>query len=999
MSTNYFSFPGLPVDMDFGVRAYVRGRLEYGRFLRQTQGLATASTLGELTHCSALDFYPNDRPFGDMEQGKIVILSCYDGMAEDEEAVVTRMVAFLEYVAQSPLFPKLVWIIGAEETELETLNLLLSYALLAGSIEAEEAEEPETPEASQVPDALDTPVTNLEDHIRISSLEELRSAWTEDLCPFDVFWPGLGELSVFAPDSAGLPEFSLAIDPSQSLAATLLQAWQEFRQSRQGEAQTHFHQEAWSQAVAGYGQVVRYGGWESLGWHNLGVALFKDQQLPLAFRANAIAIELDPTIPKYYNILGLIAEGLGHRDLAQALYQTCINQDPTYDQGYLNLGLLFEKESNPNLAAETYYQGLQHIQTSPALYNNLANLVYAQGNFELARHLYEKVLNCNYENCIQVLDLFNNLDAVASALGKSSLKELYVGMRANFVKNHVQDVIDFYTQNRGKEFADKWYYFDMYTCFENLSKYQELNELACEFLQRDKFFHQDKYFFNCAVHSLFINGYLDTAKELLSQSPSFKNLNSVVKRFIQSRLFQPIYDSTQSIKDIRAEIEDSLHELMHLDLSLKSNVRDLMTMFRFNNNSNFYLIYQQFNEVEFNSQYSYLVTRVLQKYLPDHLIRKPDQKFSVDRKIRLGYFSYNFVNLHSGTIWSLGWIQNHDREKFEIYCYSLNPDYDSTTAEFQQYSDYFRKIDTDWQGAIESILADNLHILIFPDIGMGYPSILLSNLRLAPIQCTAWGHPLTSGSSNIDYYLSGDAIEPKNAQEHYVETLVRLPKLGICYQKRDVPPLEKSKQDFNFPIDKVLYLSCQVACKYLPQYDFIYPEIALKNQNARFIFIKRSRALEDKLMERLGGEFEKYGLNAHDYCMLLPQQSLKDYLMIMMLVDVNLDTIGFSGGHTTFDAVTCGLPTVTYPGEFMRGRQSYGILKVMGITETIAETLEDYIDIAVRLGRDEGWRREISDLMKARQDLVFNDVEVVKHLDAFLEEAVQRKLKEQEQSD
>lgn len=280
---------------------------------------------------------------------------------------------------------------------------------------------------------------------------------------------------------------------------------------------------------------------------------------------------------------------------------------------------------------------------------------------------------------------------------------------------------------------------------------------------------------------------------------------------------------------------------------------------------------------------------------------------------------------------------------------------------------------------------------------MGYTSVLLSNLRLAPIQCTAWGHPLTSGSTSIDYYLSGDALEPEDAQEHYVETLVRLPKLGICYQKRELPTLQKSKQDFNLPVDKVLYLSCQVACKYLPQYDFIYPEIALRNHNAQFIFIERSLALEGKLLERLAGEFEKYGLNSDDYCVLLPQQSLDDYLMLMMLADVNLDTIGFSGGHTTFDAVACGLPTVTCPGEFMRGRQSYGILKVMGITETIAETLEDYVDIAVRLGLDKTWRQEISDLMKARQDLIFNDVEVVQHLDAFLEEAVQQKLKGQEQ--
>ena len=511
------------------MQAYLRGRLEYGRFLRQASQLQSSREITSLSPFSILDFYPSDRPFGDMEQGKVVILSVYDSSAGDEEAVVATIAAFLQILTQSPLFPKLIWTIGAEETEMETLNLLLSYAFLAGSIEAEEIAAPEVLEG-ETTDTLAAPEISLEDQIRISSLEEVRSAWAEALCPFDAFWPGLGDLAaVVAPDVASMPQLPLAIEESDSLSAALLQAWQEFRQVRQGEAQAHFQQEKWAAAVAGYRQVVRYGGWESLGWHNLGVALLKDQQLSLALRAGSIAIELDPTIPKYYNILGLIAEGLGHRDLALTLYQTCINQDPTYDQGYLNLGLLFEKENNSNLAAEAYHQGLQHIQTSPALYTNLANLVYAQGNFELARHLYEQVLNCNYENCIQVLDLFNNLDAVAAALGKSSLKELYVGMRANFVKNHVQDITDFYTKNREKEFVGKWYYFDMYTCLTNLSKYQELNKLTHEFFQRHEFYRQDKYFFNCAVHSLFMHGYLDTAKQLLNQSPSFKNLNPVVQ--------------------------------------------------------------------------------------------------------------------------------------------------------------------------------------------------------------------------------------------------------------------------------------------------------------------------------------------------------------------------------------------------------------------------------------------------------------------------------------
>ena len=128
---------------DSRIQAYLRGRLEYGRFLRQAAQLESSTDLVSLAPVSVVDFYPSDRPFGDMEQGKIVILSIYSGSAEDEEAVVATIAAFLQILTQSSLSSKLMWVIGADDSDLETLNLLLSYALLAGSIEAEEITAPE----------------------------------------------------------------------------------------------------------------------------------------------------------------------------------------------------------------------------------------------------------------------------------------------------------------------------------------------------------------------------------------------------------------------------------------------------------------------------------------------------------------------------------------------------------------------------------------------------------------------------------------------------------------------------------------------------------------------------------------------------------------------------------------------------------------------------------------------------------------------------------------
>jgi predicted O-linked N-acetylglucosamine transferase (SPINDLY family) len=46
------------------------------------------------------------------------------------------------------------------------------------------------------------------------------------------------------------------------------------------------------------------------------------------------------------------------------------------------------------------------------------------------------------------------------------------------------------------------------------------------------------------------------------------------------------------------------------------------------------------------------------------------------------------------------------------------------------------------------------------------------------------------------------------------------------------------------------------------------------------------------------------------------------------------------------------LPIVTMTGPLMRGRHRMAIVKMMGIEETINETIDDYISTAIRSARD-----------------------------------------------
>jgi predicted O-linked N-acetylglucosamine transferase (SPINDLY family) len=157
----------------------------------------------------------------------------------------------------------------------------------------------------------------------------------------------------------------------------------------------------------------------------------------------------------------------------------------------------------------------------------------------------------------------------------------------------------------------------------------------------------------------------------------------------------------------------------------------------------------------------------------------------------------------------------------------------------------------------------------------------MAGLRLAPVQCVAWGHPVTTGLPTIDYFLSSELMEPENGQEHYSEKLIRLPNIGVSYPKPYIPPVIKTRSDFQLPNDAVIYLCCQAPFKYLPQYDFIFAEIARRVPQAKFVFLRGTL-----LQPRLKRAFDAIGLNSEDYCVFISIPERLDYLMINLLSDV-----------------------------------------------------------------------------------------------------------------
>ena len=179
--------------------------------------------------------------------------------------------------------------------------------------------------------------------------------------------------------------------------------------------------------------------------------------------------------------------------------------------------------------------------------------------------------------------------------------------------------------------------------------------------------------------------------------------------------------------------------------------------------------------------------------------------------------------------------------------------------------------------------------------------------------------------------------------------------------------------------------------KYLPNHDDVFPKIAKELANCKFVFIKHeSQDITEVFRQRLSHAFEELGLNYQNYCIFLPYMNNRKFAGTSALADVFLDSIGWSGCNSTLESIAHNIPVVTLPGELMRGRHSMAILKMMGIEETIASNKEEYIKIAVRLGKNREYRQYISQQVAENKHKLYSDLKPVRALEDFILQLVNK---------
>jgi predicted O-linked N-acetylglucosamine transferase (SPINDLY family) len=354
------------------------------------------------------------------------------------------------------------------------------------------------------------------------------------------------------------------------------------------------------------------------------------------------------------------------------------------------------------------------------------------------------------------------------------------------------------------------------------------------------------------------------------------------------------------------------------------------------------------------------------------------------KRLKIGICSA-FMRDHTLGKQALGLIKTLSRKRFEVVLFRLPGAEDEQSKAIDAAADRVVPTPMNLAAARDVVAGEKPDILFYPDIGMDPFTYFLAFSRLAPVQMTSWGHPDTTGIPNMDYFLSCEGMEPGDSDAHYSERLVKLKDLTTYYYRPKPPAREYSRADFGLPEDGALYFFPQTLFKIHPDIDRVFGDLLARDPTGHLVLINDPFGGHwgDLLMKRFGRAIA----DSAGRVVFVPKASLEEYFGLLTVADVVLDVPTFSGGNSSIEAFSLGVPIVTWPGGFARGRITYACYQQMGIEDLIATNAGEYVDLALRLAGDGAFREKLGARILDRVPKMFENAAMIRELEDFLHAA------------
>ncbi len=316
-----------------------------------------------------------------------------------------------------------------------------------------------------------------------------------------------------------------------------------------------------------------------------------------------------------------------------------------------------------------------------------------------------------------------------------------------------------------------------------------------------------------------------------------------------------------------------------------------------------------------------------------------------DKRLRVAFVSGDLCGHPVGYFLESVLAELHRKNALDVYVYYTDSEEDALTRRLQASTDKWRVVDklSDDDFA-QQIRDDNIDILIDLSGHTAKNRLLVFARKAAAVQVTWLGYWDTTGLRAIDYLLCDPYSVLPGEEKYFVETPWRLPSTRLCFtppnDKVPVAPLPARATG------KVVFGCFNNLNKMTDRVIAVWARVLARVPSARLL-LKWSTLSDAHVRDSVLRRFAQHGISAERILMEGPSPRA-EYLAAYGRVDIALDPFPFSGGTTSFEGVWMGVPMVTLKGDRIIARQGECILNNIGLADWIAQTEDDYVELAVQ---------------------------------------------------
>jgi len=353
-----------------------------------------------------------------------------------------------------------------------------------------------------------------------------------------------------------------------------------------------------------------------------------------------------------------------------------------------------------------------------------------------------------------------------------------------------------------------------------------------------------------------------------------------------------------------------------------------------------------------------------------------------ERRLRLGFVSADLRNHPVARFLEPVW-REFDKARFELFAYDVQPARDATAERLHERADRWTPAASMPDAQLDAVIRNDRIDILFDLSGHTARNRLgVFARKPAPLQVSWIGYPGTTGLTTLDYRFVDPIVAPPGRFDHlFTEQLAYLPCMSVFDRPADLPDVSPPPA---LARGHVTFGSFNRINKLGARTVELWSKVLRRVPDARLLV----GALPDTAMQ---DEFRRrFAANGIDPARLefRPRLALRDYLELHGEVDLLLDTLPFSSGTTANFALWMGVPTLTFAGDSIAQRLGATRMAAAGLDEFIAESEDQYVDLAA------AWAQRIGELASLRAALRARMEQIAAVQPQQVAQAMQQRLRE-----